>query len=103
MNSEKNARGNVGKSSAGDRVKRLYHQAHPKFKMNKDLTEKIYLKPTMSLKAFARQLVKDENADAKDWFDSKAGALEVGRSEKNKTRVTLEASATKLAKKAKKK
>jgi len=57
----------------------------------------------MSLKEFARRLVREDNESAKDWFANKAGLLNAERSDKNKTRVSSEKSATKLAKRSKKK
>jgi hypothetical protein len=79
-------RGNVGESSCGDRIK-ARHSTEGK---------------GLSLKAFARTLVKSGDQDAKDWFDSKAGAANVSRSEKNKTRIHLEKSATKMSRSKKK-
>lgn len=87
--SEENARGNrgeVGESSAGDRVK-ARHSTEGK---------------GQSLKAFARTLVKAGDQDAKDWFENKTGAGELSRSEKNSTRVHLEKAATKMSRSKKK-
>lgn len=57
----------------------------------------------LSLKEFARRLVREDNEHAKDWFANKAGLLNEERSDKNKARVSLEKSATKLSKRSKKK
>lgn len=87
--SEENAHGNrgeVGESSAGDRIKA------------RCATEG----KGQSLKAFARTLVKAGDQDAKDWFEAKTGAGELSKSEKNKTRISLEHSATKMSRSKKK-
>ena len=86
-NENRGSNGQVGESSAGDRVK----ARHRKEGSGK------------SLKQFARDLVNKGDQDATDWFAAKAGALELSRSDKTKARITLEKSASKLAKSAKKK
>jgi hypothetical protein len=83
---ENNTRGEVGKSTAGNRVKARYSKSGKH----------------VSLKQFARGLVKAGDQDATDWFAAKAGALDLSRSDKNKTRVALEKSMTKAAKSKKK-
>lgn len=55
----------------------------------------------LSLRHFARKLLKDGDKMASDWFDFKAGALNESRSEKNVTRINLESQATKAAKRKK--
>lgn len=85
-NNTRGSRGEVGKSTAGDRVKARYAKSGK----------------NVSLKQFARGLVKTGDQDATDWFASKAGALNLSRSDKNKTRVALEKSMTKAAKAKKK-
>lgn len=57
----------------------------------------------LSLKEFARRLVRDDNELAHSWFDNKAGACDASRSEGNKTRVAAERTATKSAKRKSKK
>lgn len=60
-------------------------------------------KSKLSLKQFARTLEKAGNKLAQDWFNNKRGMLNEQRSEKNRARVSLEKSATKLARRSKKK
>lgn len=52
----------------------------------------------LSLKAYARQQIKEGNAVAKDWFANKKGAKDQARSDKSLQRMGAEKSATKLAK-----
>jgi len=52
----------------------------------------------LSLKRFARQLVKDGDAVAKEWFANKKGAKNEKRSDKNTQRVIAERTATKASK-----
>lgn len=88
-------RGEVGKGTAGGRIKTLWHS---ECFTNKDLGL-VQIAGTPSLKAFARAKAKEGNQDAKDWFDCKRGALNETRSEKNRARVALEAQATKASRK----
>lgn len=53
----------------------------------------------LSLRAFARQLVKDGDTIAKDWFDNKAGLNNQARSAANVQMAKTCASATKLSRK----
>jgi len=57
----------------------------------------------LSLKEFARQLIRVDNDLAVKWFDNKAGMCNASRSESNKTRVAAERTATKNAKRKSKK
>lgn len=57
----------------------------------------------LSLKEFARRLIREGNELAKDWFANKSGVANDVRSDKNKARAFAERSATKLAKRSKKK
>jgi hypothetical protein len=59
-------------------------------------------KSRLSLKAFARQLVKEGNQLAVDWFAHKAGSLNVSRNDKNVARVMAERVATRAAHRKKK-
>lgn len=77
----------IGTATAGKAIKHLW------YKEGKGL----------SLKAFARKLVAEDNQTAKDWFEHKEGALNLSRSDKNRARVDVEKAATKSAKKASKK
>jgi len=52
----------------------------------------------LSLKAFARQLVKDGNTIAQDWFANKRGVKNAARSDKNLQRIAAERQATKASK-----
>ena len=56
---------------------------------------------TPSLKKFARQLLASGDQLAKDWFACKNGALNESRSEKNRARVAVEATASKQARRKK--
>jgi hypothetical protein len=78
----------VGTASAAQTIKQLWHDA----------------KPGVSLKVFARQLLKskdDKSLVAREWLSNKAGNKNAKRSEANIKRLTLERAATKSAKKAK--
>jgi hypothetical protein len=88
-------RGELGKGTAGGRIKALWH-SECFTKKDLGLTK---IAGTPSLKAFARAKSKEGNQDAKDWFECKAGALNESRSDKNKTRVSLEKQASKAARK----
>lgn len=88
-------RGEVGKGTAGTRIRSLWHSS---CFTKKDLGL-VQIAGTPSLKAFARAKAKEGNQDAKDWFDCKKGALNESRSEKNKARIALEAQATKASRK----
>ena len=59
-------------------------------------------KAPVSLKKFARQLVKDGDQTAQEWFSNKRGAKNEKRSEKNLQRIAAERQATKASKKGKK-
>lgn len=79
-------RGELGKSSAGDRIKVL-HRAEGR---------------GVSLKVFARNLAKSGNQDAKDWFECKKGAMNQNRNDAN-IKAAMECRvATKAAKRKKK-
>jgi hypothetical protein len=78
---------NVGQATAGDIVKRRWHKEGRQG----------------SLKAFARKLVSEGDQVAKDWFDCKKGALNAERSDKNRSRMDQERSATKMSRKSGKK
>lgn len=82
-------RGVVGTATPSSTLKKLWHLSQGKG-------------PRLSLKRFARQLVKDGLQAAKDWFEIKTGVLNATRSDKNQARVSAERSATKLARKPKK-
>lgn len=73
----------VGKSSAGDRLKRRWSNGSS----------------GKSLKAFVRDLAASGDEDAKEWLFNKQGGLELGRSDKSKARIAIESQATRLARK----
>lgn len=84
--SARGSRGELGVPSAGLTIRQLWHAANS----------------GLSLKRFARQLVKEGNQTAKEWFANKKGAKNEKRSEKNQQRVNAEKSASKLARRGKK-
>jgi hypothetical protein len=90
MQSSKGPRGEVGTASAAQTIKKLWHASGQ----------------NISLKGFARQLLKSDNKEqaqvSKEWTGNKHGAKNAKRSESNQIRVRAEASATKLGRKAKK-
>jgi hypothetical protein len=88
--STKGDRGIVGTASASQTIKQLWH-ASQKAKGQR-----------LTLKRFARQLLKDGNEVAEEWFKNKAGAKDAGRSEANIALSRTIAAATKLNRKAKK-
>lgn len=81
------SRGELGVASAGLTMRQLWHAANS----------------GLSLKKFARQLVKEGNQTAKEWFANKRGAKNAKRSDKAIARIAAERSATKMAKMGKKK
>lgn len=78
-------RGEVGTGSAGSRLKGLYNK-----------TAK-----AIEFKRFVRDLAKAGNADAKQWFANKKGAMNKKRSDATLARIMLERSATKQARRKK--
>ncbi len=88
-------RGEVGKGTAGSRLKSLWHSEC----FTKKELGLVQIAGSPSLKAFARAKAKEGNQDAKDWFECKAGALNETRSDKNKSRIALEKQASKAARK----
>ncbi len=88
-------RGELGKGTAGSRLKSLWHSEC----FTKKELGLVQIAGTPSLKAFARAKAKEGNQDAKDWFECKAGALNESRSDKNKSRIALEKQASKAARK----
>ena len=77
----KGDRGIVGTATAGLTIKQQWHTA----------------KTRLSLKAFARGLVKQGDQTAVDWFEHKGGSLNEKRNDKNNARVILERMASKAA------
>lgn len=99
-------RGELGQATAGLTIKQMWHAAHF---TRKDVGDKhnprkrVFVRNhgAPSLKRFARELAKSGNQTAKDWFAHKTGSLNEERSEKNRTRISLEKQATKTAKRKK--
>lgn len=96
---EKGERGIVGEASAGDLIKRLWHETH--FRKvepthGKQVRRRVWArnKGCPSLKAFARAQVALGNKTAIDWVAQKNGAMEIGRSDKNLARIGAERSAS---------
>lgn len=75
-------RGEVGVASAGLTMRQRWVSANT----------------GQSLKRFARQLLKEGDAIAKEWFANKRGIKNAKRSEKNMQRVIAERTATKASK-----
>ena len=100
-------RGELGVATAGLTIRQMLHAAHFS---RKDVGDKHNPRKRVwvpnpgqkvSLKKFARELLKSGNQVAKDWFAHKRGSLNAQRSEKNQSRVSLEKQATKAAKRKK--
>jgi hypothetical protein len=100
-------RGEVGQATAKLSIVQLWHEAHF---TRKDVGDKhnprkrIWVPnpgPKVSLKRFARELLKSGNAVAKEWFANKSGAKNQKRTEKNQSRITLEKQASKAARRKK--
>jgi hypothetical protein len=90
VQSSKGERGTIGIASASETLKKLWHTNGQ----------------NISLKRFARQLLKSDNKEqaqvSKEWMGNKTGSKNAKRSESNIIRVRAEASATKLNRKTKK-
>ena len=100
-------RGEVGLATAKLKIVQLWHDAHFS---RKDVGDKhnprkrVWVPnpgPKVSLKKFARELLKAGNAVAKEWFANKGGARNAQRSEKNQARINLEKQASKAARRKK--
>lgn len=103
---QRGERGEVGKATAGLTIKQQWHEATHLLqdvgdKNNPHKRAWVRKAGTPSLKKFARQLLASGNQLAKDWFDHKAGSLNEERTEKNRSRATLEATASKAARRKK--
>lgn len=100
-------RGEVGQATAALKIRQMWHEAHFS---RKDIGDKhnprkrVWVAnpgPKVSLKKFARELLKAGDPVAKEWFANKAGARNEKRSEKNQSRVSLEKQASKAARRKK--
>lgn len=97
-------RGELGKPTAGLTIKQRWHAAHFKLVDTSDgqhPNRQSYVrnKDALSLRAFARQLAKSGDANAKEWFANKDGAKNQERSDANVKLAKACASATKLSRK----
>lgn len=99
-------RGEVGVATAGDTVKRMWHEEHhvlqdvgDKHNPRKQLWVKRAGAP--SLKKYAKALAASGNDVAKKWYANKAGAMNAKRSDANLARAATEASASKAARRKK--
>lgn len=100
-------RGEVGQATAGLAIRQKWHEAHFS---RKDVGDKhnprkrIWVPnpgPKVSLKRFARELLKAGDPVAKEWFANKTGAKNQKRTEKNVSRISLEKQASKAARRKK--
>ncbi len=105
--SARGERGELGTATAKLTIVQLWHAAHF---TRKDANSKGNFRkrlwvanpgPRVSLKKFARELLKAGNPVAKEWFANKRGAQNTKRLEKNATRITLEKQASKAARRKK--
>lgn len=99
-------RGELGVATAGLTIKQRWHEAHFTLKDVGDKhnpRKRVWVRNhgAPSLKKYARELAKSGDANAKDWFANKSGAKNEERSEKNRSRVALEAQASKAARRKK--
>ena len=103
----KGPRGDIGQATPGLTLKQQWHQefftlentANRAFPYRKTWVAK---PGAISLKAYARKLLKEGDALAKSWFANKLGKNNQKRSEKNATEAKLAGAATKTAKRKKK-
>lgn len=99
-------RGEVGTATAGLTIRQKWHAAafrreSANDKHNPNRTIYVRLEGTPSLKQFARQLVKEGDSTAKEWFANKLGAKNQKRTDANIKAAKDAAQATKAAKKSK--
>lgn len=100
-------RGVVGQATAGLTIRQKWHDAHFS---RKDIGDKhnprkrVWVPnpgPKVSLKKFARELLKAGDPVAKEWFANKRGSKNEKRTEKNQSRISLEKQASKAARRKK--
>jgi hypothetical protein len=95
MSDEKRSVTNVpGKSTPSKLIKKMWHKAF----FQKNDKRWVPNANAPSLKTFALSLTKTTDNLATNWLDNKAGALNKTRTPANDARVSLEAQATKAAK-----
>jgi len=97
-------RGELGVATAALTIKQRWHAEHFKLVDTSDHDnpnrQSYVAKPgAPTLRAFARNLVKSGDANAKEWFANKAGAKDQKRSAANAQMAKTCASATKLSRK----
>lgn len=100
-------RGELGVATPKLTITQLWHEAHF---TRKDANDKGNFRkrewvpnpgPRVSLKQFARELLKSGNAVAKAWFANKRGAQNAKRNDKNISRISAEKMASKAARRKK--
>lgn len=99
-------RGELGVATASLTIKQRWHEAHFTLKDVGDKhnpRKRVWVRNhgAPSLKRYARDLAKSGDANAKDWFAHKTGSLNENRSEKNRSRISLESQASKAARRKK--
>jgi hypothetical protein len=105
--SARGERGELGTATAKLTITQLWHAAHFTRKDANDkgnFRKRIWVAnpgPKVSLKKFARELLKAGDPVAKAWFANKRGAQNSKRTEKNASRITLESQASKAARRKK--
>ena len=105
--SARGERGELGTATARLTITQLWHAAHFTRKDANDkgnFRKRVWVAnpgPRVSLKKFARELLKAGNPVAKAWFANKRGAQNAKRTEKNASRITLEKQASKAARRKK--
>ncbi len=105
--SARGERGELGTATAKLTITQLWHAAHFTRKDANDkgnFRKRIWVAnpgARVSLKKFARELLKAGNPVAKEWFANKRGAKNAKRLEKNASRITLEKQASKAARRKK--
>lgn len=99
------SRGEIGTATAGLTIRQKWHEAHFQrvnagLKSNPNKRVFVRVEGTPSLKQFARQLLKDGDPVAKQWFANKLGAKNQKRSDANIKAARETGQATKAAKRA---
>ena len=105
--SARGERGELGTATAKLTITQRWHEAHFTRKDANDkgnFRKRIWVAnpgAKVSLKKFARELLKAGDPVAKAWFANKRGAQNAKRSEKNTGRISLEKQASKAARRKK--
>lgn len=103
---ERGPSGEVGKPTTSLTLKQKWHEANFRRvdvgdKRNPRKRTWVKNHGAVSLKQFAKALAASGDILAKDWFESKDGALNESRSDKNKTRIAAEKLSSKQARRKK--